>query len=150
MSTCVKNYQKLWVILWIHCYAQGYFKQTHTQWLSVSSACAGGLKTEVHIKERGMQYLFFSFTLMFHKNFFCVKASVNLTLFLKPLYTWISPLHRAFRKITSNINQQMHLCNFHLKHLKPLRHVPIFSDHHQGVSSFLARVITYSRFSSFL
>ena len=36
------------------------------------------------------------------------------------------------------------------KHLKPLRHVLIFSDHHQGVSSFLAKVIIYSRFSSFL
>jgi len=43
----------------------------------------------------------------------------------------------------------MHLYNFHLKHLKPLRHFSIFSDHHQGVSSFLAKVITYSRFSSF-
>ena len=38
--------------------------------------------------------------------------------------------------INSTINQQMHLHNFHLKHLKPLRHVSIFSDHHQGVSSF--------------
>jgi len=37
-----------------------------------------------------------------------------------------------------------------LKHLKSLRHVSIFSDHHHGVSSFLAKVITYSRFSSFL
>jgi len=37
-----------------------------------------------------------------------------------------------------------------LKRLKPLRHVSIFSDHHQGVSSFLVKVITYSRFSSFL
>ena len=36
----------------------------------------------------------------------------------------------------------MHLYNFHLKHLKPLRHVSIFSDHHQGVSSFPAIVIT--------
>ena len=65
----------------------------------------------------------------------------------------ISSLHRAFRKITSTINQQMHLYNVHLntlKHLKPLRHVSIFSDHHQGISSFLAKVITYSRFSSFL
>ena len=26
-------------------------------------------------------------------------------------------MHRAFRKITSTINQQMHLYNFHLKHL---------------------------------
>ena len=52
-------------------------------------------------------------------------------------------MHRAFRKITSTINQQMHLYNFHLKHFKPLRHVSIFSDHHQGVLSFLAEVITY-------
>jgi len=36
-----------------------------------------------------------------------------------------------------------------LKHLKPLRLVSIFSDHRQRVSSFLAKVITYSRFSSF-
>jgi len=46
----------------------------------------------------------------------------------------------------------MHLYNFHLntlKHLKPLRHVSIVSVLHQGVSSFLAKVITYSRFSSF-
>ena len=28
-----------------------------------------------------------------------------------------------------------------LKHLKPLRHVSIFSDHHQGGSSFLAKVM---------
>ena len=52
--------------------------------------------------------------------------------------------------ITSTINQKMHLYNFHLKHFKTLRHVSIFSDHHQDVSSFLAKVITYSRFSSFL
>jgi len=52
--------------------------------------------------------------------------------------------------VTSTINQQIHLYNFHLKHLKPLQHFSIFSDHHQGVSSFLAKVITYSRFSSFL
>ena len=63
---------------------------------------------------------------------------------------WTSSLHRAFRKITSTINQQMHLYNFNLKHLKPLRHISIFSDHHQGVSSFLAKVITYSRFCLFL
>jgi len=48
----------------------------------------------------------------------------------------------------------MHLCNLHfkntLKHIKPLRHVSIFSDNHQGVSSFLAKFITYSRFGSFL
>ena len=50
-------------------------------------------------------------------------------------------------QITSTINQQMDLYKYHLKHLKPLRHVSIFSDHHQGVSSFLAKVITYSRFS---
>jgi len=65
-------------------------------------------------------------------------------------WLWISSLDRAFRKITSNINQQMHLYNFHLKHIKLLQHVSIFSDHHQGVSSSLAKVITYSQFSSFL
>jgi len=52
--------------------------------------------------------------------------------------------------ITSTIKQQMHLYNFHLKHLNPLRHVSIFLDHHQGVWSFFAKIITYSRFSSFL
>jgi len=65
----------------------------------------------------------------------------------------ISSLHRTFRKITSTINQQMHLYNFHLKHfkvLKPLRHISIFLDHHQGVSLSLAKFITYSRFTSFL
>ena len=36
-----------------------------------------------------------------------------------------------------------------LKHLKPLRHVSIFADHHQGVSSFLAEAITYSRLVRF-
>ena len=36
-----------------------------------------------------------------------------------------------------------------LKHLKPLRHVSIMSDHHQGISSFLVKVLTYSRFSLF-
>jgi len=86
------------------------------------------------------------------------------------MFVWISSLHHTFRKIpstinqqmhlsstinqqmhlSSTINQQMHLYNFHLKHLKPLRRVSIFSDHHQGISSFLAKVITYSRFSSFL
>jgi len=40
----------------------------------------------------------------------------------------------------------MHLYNFHLKHLKTLRHISIFSDQHQGISSFFAKVITYSRF----
>jgi len=58
--------------------------------------------------------------------------------------------HRFLTISTSTINQQLHLYNFHLKHLKPLRHVSIFSDHYQGLSSFLAKVITYSRFSSFL
>jgi len=55
--------------------------------------------------------------------------------------------HSTF--VTATINQQMRLYNFHLKHLKPLRHVSNFWDH-QGVSSFLAKVITYSQFSSFL
>ena len=35
----------------------------------------------------------------------------------------------------------MHLYNFHLKHLKPLRHVSIFSDHHQGVRRMLLHSI---------
>ena len=81
--------------------------------------------------------------------FVCLMPCSDVT----NLSVWISSLDRAFRKITSTIKQQMHLYNFHLKHfkhLKPLRHVSIFSDHHQGVSSFLAKVITYSRFSSFL
>jgi len=43
----------------------------------------------------------------------------------------------------------MHLHNFHLKQLKALRQISIFLEHHQGVSSFLDKVITYSRFSSF-
>jgi len=34
---------------------------------------------------------------------------------------WFSSLHRAFRKITSTINQQTHLYNFHLKHFKTLK-----------------------------
>jgi len=68
----------------------------------------------------------------------------------KGLAKWISSLHRAFREITSTINQQMHLYNFHLKHLKPLRHISIISGQHQRVSFFLAKFITYSRFSSFL
>jgi len=33
---------------------------------------------------------------------------------------------------TSIINQQLHLHNFHIKHLKSLRHVSNLSDHHQG------------------
>jgi len=38
----------------------------------------------------------------------------------------------------------------HLKHFKPLRHVSILSDHHQG-ASFLAKVILrYSQFNSYL
>jgi len=37
-----------------------------------------------------------------------------------------------------------------LKHLKPIWHISSVSDHHQGVSSFLAKVNTYSRFSPVL
>ena len=89
-------------------------------------------------------------TLCFDKHVYCFwKQNYTLNFKLKRKL-WISSFHSAFRKITSNINQQMQLYNFHLKHLKQLRHVSIFSDHHQGVSSFLAKVITYSRFSSFL
>jgi len=36
----------------------------------------------------------------------------------------ISSLDRAFRKITSTINQQMHPHNFHLKHFKTLKTTP--------------------------
>jgi len=45
--------------------------------------------------------------------------------FTEPECSWlrISSLHRAFRKITSTVNQQMQLYNFHLKHLKPHRHI---------------------------
>ena len=35
----------------------------------------------------------------------------------------------------------MHLYNFHLKHLKPLRHVSIFSDHHQGILCCLLKLL---------
>jgi len=66
-------------------------------------------------------------------------------------YTFVlnkaSKLGNQLSIITSTINQQTHLYNFHLK---PLRNISNFSDHHRGVSSFLAKVITYSRFSSFL
>ena len=41
----------------------------------------------------------------------------------------------------------MHLYNFHLK---PLRHVSIFSDHHQGVWSFLVKVIKIFKISSLI
>jgi len=52
------------------------------------------------------------------------------------------------RIITSIINQQLHLHNFHIKHLKSLRHISILSDHHQGALLFLARVILqYSQFN---
>ena len=40
----------------------------------------------------------------------------------------ISSLHRAFRKITSTINQQMHLYNFHLKRFKTLKTTPTRFD----------------------
>jgi len=40
----------------------------------------------------------------------------------------ISSLDRAFRKITSNINQQMHLYDFHLKHFKTLKTTPTCFD----------------------
>jgi len=54
-------------------------------------------------------------------------------------------------RITSIINQQLHLHSFHIKHLKSLRHVSILSDHHQGALLFLAKVIShYSQFNSFL
>ena len=43
-------------------------------------------------------------------------------------HLWISSLHRAFRKITLTINQQMHLYNFHLKHFKTLKTTPTSFD----------------------
>ena len=53
-----------------------------------------------------------------------------------------------FCRITSTIKQQLHLHNFHIKHLKSLRHVSILSDHHQGALLFLAKVILhYSQFN---
>jgi len=35
----------------------------------------------------------------------------------------------------------MLLYNFHIKHLKLLRHVSIFSEYHQGVPSFFTKVV---------
>jgi len=35
---------------------------------------------------------------------------------------------RAFRKITSTINQQMHLYNFHLKRFETLKTTPTYFD----------------------
>jgi len=40
----------------------------------------------------------------------------------------ISSLVRAFRKNTTNINQQMHLYDFHLKHFKTLKTTPTCFD----------------------
>jgi len=37
-------------------------------------------------------------------------------------------LNPKFYVFAPTINQQMHIYNFHLKHLKPLRHVSIFSE----------------------
>jgi len=42
--------------------------------------------------------------------------------------TLVSSLHRAFPKITSTINQQMHLYNFHLKNFKTLKTTPTCFD----------------------
>ena len=44
------------------------------------------------------------------------------------MFVWISSLHRPFRKITSTINQQMHLYNFRLKHFKTLKTTPTCFD----------------------
>jgi len=41
---------------------------------------------------------------------------------------WILSLQRAFCKITSTLNQQMHLYNFHLQHFKTLKTTPTYSD----------------------
>jgi len=54
--------------------------------------------------------------------------SVDLLKCFKPQNIWISSLNRAFRKITSSINQQMHLYNFHLKHYKTLKPTPTCFD----------------------
>jgi len=40
----------------------------------------------------------------------------------------VSSLYRAFRKITSTINQQMNLYNFHLKYFKTLKTTPTCLD----------------------
>jgi len=48
--------------------------------------------------------------------------------FVKRTEKWISSLHRAFRKITSTINQQVHLYNFHLKRFKTLKTTPTCFD----------------------
>ena len=61
---------------------------------------------------------------------------------------------RNIKRDTNNffiINQQLHLHNFHTKHLKSLRHVSILSNYHQGALLFLAKVISqYSQLNSFL
>ena len=67
---------------------------------------------------------------------------------LKILKYQISSLHRAFRKITSNINQQMHLYNFHLKHFKTLKTTPTCLDLFRSSSGsfvFPCDVITLAR-----
>jgi len=46
----------------------------------------------------------------------------------REFWQWISSLHRAFRKITSTINQQMHLYNFHLEHFNRLKTTPTYFD----------------------
>jgi len=85
--------------------------------------------------------------------FIHIAISCRSAIILVTKNTSLDTSVRGRNIFTSTINQQMYLYNFPLKHFKThktTRHVSIFSDHHQGVSSFLAKVITYSRFSSFL
>jgi len=56
------------------------------------------------------------------------KSSTNHQPNIKLYTVGISSLDRAFRKITSNINQQMHLYNFHLKHFKAHKITPTCFD----------------------
>ena len=86
-----------------------------------------------------------------------VKKRMRLLCFYRTHSTskmlWISSLDREFRKITPNINQQMHLYNFYLKRFKTHKTIPTCFDlfrSSSGSSSFLAKVIKYSRFGSFL
>jgi len=88
----------------------------------------------------------FAVSWMLYDFFWIIPRCLNFICFSCGVFRIVE----NFTSVTSTINQQMHLYNFHLKHLKPLRHISIFSDHHQGFSSFLAKVITYSRCSSFL
>jgi len=64
------------------------------------------------------------FSILSHKIHDFRKENIEHKMFgfslplLYETFLSISSLDRAFRKITSNINQQMHPYNFHLKHFK--------------------------------